>query len=412
MAEMVMSNGHRTGIGAHAVDYSLPVRNLRITFWGVQGSVAVGPEPEGVDEYMRRVMVYTLGELAKDIARRSKDGIVDLKKLLGGPPSEERIAAYQKTLGLPSFPTYGGETTCVSIETSDGNVLIFDGGTGIRRCANEFSRKWMNRKNHTIHLFGSHEHLDHRAGLPFCRFVYQKPDPFTLQIYGGRQFLDAIDHRYGVFSHELNASMHYDDPIDYRMMSANFRGYQICNEGQEACHSDKVPWEVHAISEPIVIDNTTVTAFDVYHGVTRCLAYKIRHGGKTFVFCTDHEIRRGPDESDPRQQRSLRAEKRLREECMDVDMAYFDGQYFLSEYFGEKAIGISAPVSRLDWGHGCVEDILERSKQCRIKRTFIGHIDPDRNYPEKAAMDELVAKSSADTGYMIQLANGEEAVEL
>ncbi len=369
MAEMVMSNGHRTGVGAHAVDYSSPVRNLRITFWGVQGSVAVGPEPEGVDEYMRRVMVYTLGEMAKDVARRGSNGVVDLKKLLGGPATEENLAKYQKSLGLPSFPTYGGETTCVSIETSDGNVLILDGGTGIRRCANEFSRKWINRKNRTIHLFGSHEHLDHRAGLPFCRFCYQKPDPFTLQIYGGRQFLDAIDHRYGVFSKQLNDSMHYDDPIDYRMMTADFRGYQICNEGQEACKTDKVPWEVHSIEEPIVINNTKVTAFDVYHGVTRCLAYKIRHGSKTFVFCTDHEIRRGPDESDPRPAAAPARNNACAKSAWTWIWPISTGNTFCRNIAGTKRSGFQPPC------HGWIGD-MGASKTFSSDRSSAGSSGP------------------------------------
>ena len=57
----------------------------------------------------------------------------------------------------------------------------------------------------------------------------------------------------------------------------------------------------------------TVTMFEVFHPAP-CLAYRIEHGGKVFVFCTDHELLRGDDESDPRQVESRAAEQRLEEE--------------------------------------------------------------------------------------------------
>src|SRR6185436_20723441 len=72
-----------------------------------------------------------------------------------------------------------------------------------------------------------------------------------------------------------------------------------------------LPWRVHDMSEPVRIGETSVTAFEVYHGVTDCLAYKIRHGDVSFVFCTDHELRHGDDPTDPRQAKSTAAEATL-----------------------------------------------------------------------------------------------------
>ena len=63
----------------------------------------------------------------------------------------------------------------------------------------------------------------------------------------------------------------------------------------------------HHLNEPIEIGATRITAFDVYHS-SPCLGYKIEHGGKKFVFCTDHELRHGPDPDDPKQKASEEAE--------------------------------------------------------------------------------------------------------
>jgi hypothetical protein len=110
-------------------------------------------------------------------------------------------------------------------------------------------------------------------------------------------------------------------------------------------------------AQPLHINNTTVTAFDVYHGPVRCLAYKIQHGPASFLFCTDHELRHGAQPADPRQAESAMRDASLVEHCRGVDVAYFDGQYFRAEYDGNRGIGSTMAVSRVDWGHGCVEDI-------------------------------------------------------
>jgi hypothetical protein len=205
--------------------------------------------------------------------------------------------------------------------------------------------------------------------------------------------------------------MYYDDPIDFRIMSAKFGGVEIPSDEVDDDDEDR-PWNVHGAGEPIRIGATTITPFDVYHGPTRCLAYKIQHGPKTFVFCTDHELRHGDDPTDPRQAKSLAAEARLVEICRDVDLAYFDGQYFLEEYFGRRRIGITAPVPRMDWGHGCIEDILVRCKTCNIKRALIGHHDPERSWQERIRIDHDLLTNREANGCAIELAKSDTMIDL
>jgi hypothetical protein len=161
-------------------------------------------------------------------------------------------------------------------------------------------------------------------------------------------------------------------------------------------------WSIRDINEPVKIGQTTITPFNVYHGLTRVLAYKIQRGGKTFVFCTDHELRHGTDPENERQRESMAAEERLKVHCMDADLGYFDGQYRYSEYHGQKGIGTAPPVPKIDWGHGCMEDVVRRAMQCRIMSTYIGHHDPDRE----------LAESCKGTGCHIELAKPDTVVDL
>src|SRR5438552_3461379 len=116
----------------------------------------------------------------------------------------------------------------------------------------------------------------------------------------------AFEERYGLFSKQLKATMHLDDPIDFRMMAATFAASEIRTAGRT--HGDaKPPWTVRENTDPIRVGSTTVTPFEVYHGPTECLGFKVRHGSASFVFCSDHELRKGNDPADARQVRSQAA---------------------------------------------------------------------------------------------------------
>jgi phosphoribosyl 1,2-cyclic phosphodiesterase len=321
-----------------------------------------------------------------------------------------------------SLPNHSGDTTCIEVETSEGNIILLDAGSGIRRCSLSIVDRWQNRPDRTLHIFGSHEHLDHRIGLSFCRFCYVEKNPFNLHLYGSYQFLHALDQHYGVFSKQISDLTYLDDPVDYTMMSANFTATEItpCGSTAPAPHpnrraSDQLKrhWPTRDLS-PIRIGRTTITPFEVYHVIPCCLGYKIQHDGKSFIFATDHELRR-PAEKDPnpnRQNRSTAAEETLRRLSQNADLAYIDGQYFLDEYLGKKGIGSFPPMPRLDWGHSCIEDVITRSQHCNIRRTLIGHHDPEREWAERQRINDQLSQLSAGKPHQIQLANADLIVEL
>lgn len=383
-----------------------PIDNLRIRFWGVQGSCPMFPEPHEVIEYRWQVARDALQRALRDMRDKSQGGTAAMQRLIGMADDNAALMKYLHGLGASELPVYGGETTCVSIETSEGNVLMLDGGSGIRNGSKHLIDSWGD-KPRTLYLLASHGHLDHRSGLPFSQFCFVRP-PFDIQIYGTRSFLGALDQGYGILSRQITQQMYYDDPIDYRIMSASFEGIEIPSSEETTDDAGSHPWRVHEFDQPIQIGSTKVTPFDVYHGPTRCLAYKIQHGGKTFIFCTDHELRHGTDPLDPRQQRSLAAEAHLIEHCQDADLAYFDGQYYLEEYYGRKRIGLTAAVPRMDWGHGCIEDIITRCQACRIKRTLIGHHDPERTWQDRIKIDGDLKKEPCQ----IELAKSDMVIDL
>lgn len=390
-----------------------PIRDLRIRFWGVQGSCPLFPEAHEVAEYKRMVTLDVIERVLDDVKKHSANGRgATVEDVLGGPVSQERLEAFRRRLTLQELPVYGGDTTCASVETPEGDVLVLDGGSGIRNCSKFLLQRWPADRPREVHLLGTHEHLDHRSGLPFSQFCYVRP-PFTMHIYGGYQFLHALDVRYGIFSRQINATTHLDDPIDYRAMMATFKGHELRNtQRPDFGPPDSVFWEVRDSTQTLRIGKLSITMFEVYHGTVRCLAYKIQHGAASFLFCTDHEVRHGLDPNDPRQAESAREEVRLSELCRGVNAAYFDGQYFRAEYDGKKGIGSTMAVSRVDWGHGCMEDIVERTSRCGIPHTLVGHHDPERTWVGRLEVDRWLAEQCKGKPFRIELAKSEDVLDL
>ncbi len=66
----------------------------------------------------------------------------------------------------PTTIKYGGNTSCVHVRLNDGENLIFDAGTGIRRLGVKMAQ------NDEPLLLLSHGHWDHIQGYPFFDPIY------------------------------------------------------------------------------------------------------------------------------------------------------------------------------------------------------------------------------------------------
>src|SRR6185437_10442840 len=55
--------------------------NLRVTFWGVQGSCPIFPTQDEVHEFAERIASYTVQRTLRDIAERMERGECSVEKL-------------------------------------------------------------------------------------------------------------------------------------------------------------------------------------------------------------------------------------------------------------------------------------------------------------------------------------------
>ena len=392
-----------------------PVGNLRIHLYGTQGSGSIFPSREERLAFRQQFEQGLLEQVFADLALHvDAQGRIEgtIEELLGGPLNTRTLARYAARFQVPEPRVYGGWTTCLRVETADDVDIVLDCGSGFRPCARDLQIKWGARSERHLHIFGSHSHLDHTEGFDQAAVCF---DPRNhLHVYGNHQFLRALDYNLGIFSRQVSkAAQGVQTPIFFGVMPAAFHAHMIGTpppaEGGAAGPS--LNSESLALESPIQVGETTITPFEVFHPAP-CLAYRIERCGRVLIFCTDHELRRGDDPGDADQVLSSNAEARLMRYANGADVMYRDGQYLRAEYDGLKGIGTGGPLSRVGWGHSCLEDVVDMATRCGIGHTLIGHHDPNRDWSERNWIDESMARRASAGNRQFELARAETVLDL
>jgi len=116
----------------------------------------------------------------------------------------------------PETATVGGNTSCVEVRAGK-LLLVFDGGTGLRL----LGKALLKSMPITAHLFFSHVHWDHIQGFPFFDPAFVPGN--VIHLYGGNNvsrtleetLAGQMDHpSFPVHLSEMGAKMHFHDVIE------------------------------------------------------------------------------------------------------------------------------------------------------------------------------------------------------
>ncbi len=238
-----------------------------------------------------------------------------------------------------SNTAYGGNTSCIAIESAGRAPLILDLGTGLRF----FGLKQPESPPFRGSALVTHLHWDHVQGLPF--FTPLLREGAQLDLYGpvqqGRSLEDAVRG--------------FVNPPYFPVTIDDLKGKIVFHE---------------VLDDVLDIEGARVTATRVPHcGVT--LAYRIECDGASVAYVSDHQ-QPGLD--------SVEVAPSVLELCRDVDLLIHDSQYTREEF-----------VEKSDWGHCTLEYSVEVAVQSGAKRLALFHHDPDRSDDQ---VEEFVVRAN------------------
>ena len=227
----------------------------------------------------------------------------------------------------PATMRYGGNTSCVQVQLSDGSTLVLDAGTGIRSLGLALPDN-----DSPLHILLTHLHLDHIQGLIFFAPMFRPGREIV--IWGPAAPEASLRDRIGRY---ISAPLM---PVEIRELPCAV-SFREC-EGSE--------WQ---------IGPATVRAESVSHrGPT--LGFRVEDAGTSLCYIPDHEPGLGADLSDLPDEWISGLEL-----ACDADLLIHDAQYTDAEY-----------PAHLGWGHSPTADVLAFAQRARVRRLLAFHHDP------------------------------------
>ncbi|MFT5164363.1 MAG: phosphoribosyl 1,2-cyclic phosphodiesterase [Alteromonadaceae bacterium] len=261
----------------------------------------------------------------------------------------------------PDTVTYGGNTTCHEVRPTSGELIIIDGGTGIRQLGNELLAHLPVKVN----IFITHTHWDHIQGLPFFLPLFIPGN--TIDIYGSFDPVYMKDLR-SILSQQMEYCYF---PVRECELAATINYHHLKG------------------GETVQIGSAKITSIVTNHPVLN-FGYKVEDSGKVFFFTGDYEppvnIYDPEDEEYEGYQELINEQQGfLVDFIKGADVMIADSQYTMQEYPAKKG-----------WGHGTFESNVELARVAKIKQMHFTHHDPTRTdaqleaiYADILAQDDL-----------------------
>lgn len=319
---------------------------MLVRFWGTRGSLPVALSGKGSREKVFKALQAANGRSFTN--------------------DDEINTFIDDELPFPVRSGYGGNSSCVQIETGDNEHIICDMGSGLREMAQSMMSKHGPSNPQTYNIFMSHPHWDHIMGLPFFTPAYIPGN--KLRIYGCHSTIEEALRKQ---QEDPCFPVHFDffaSDIEIIKLEPE-KTYEIGGAS------------VRAIKQP-------------HHGDS--YGYRFENDGKAVVYSTDGEHKlEDQDETDC-----------FVEFYKDADLLIFDAMYTMAEMISVKE----------DWGHSSNIIGVDLCHQAGVKHYCMFHHEPiyddatlqkvleeTLRYEEILREDEPLKISTAYDGLEIQV---------
>ncbi len=234
---------------------------------------------------------------------------------------------------------YGGDTTCVELDTDGGETLILDAGNGIRALGDKHLR--LPGKGKTVHLLLTHAHWDHLLGFPFYKPLYDKGT--TIRIHGCTNAQRCV------------------------------RSFL-----QDTMRAPYFPVDLNEVGATLIFDDDCLTSFEI--GDLHCQTFPLSHpnqgfgfrlteAGRSMAFFPDNELTFAHEGG--------KTFDEYAEFVAGVDLLIHDAEYLPHEY---------QTFSR-GWGHSVYLDTVRLAVRAGVGRLLLWHLNQERTDEQ---VDEMV----------------------
>ena len=229
---------------------------------------------------------------------------------------------------------YGGNTSCIEVRLPNHELIILDGGTGIRELGYSMLLK---TKKVRAYIFLSHYHWDHIQGLPFFAPAYNAGNMLT--ILGAEHPELPLEK---IFSSQME-SIHF--PVRSSSLSAH------------------ISFKTLSLGNYCIADTEVKTIRTNHPGIN--FSYSFNFDDRTLIYMTDNELL----------PQIARAKSHIAYEKGDfirfiqgADILIHDAQYSDEEYRKKKG-----------WGHSTWRETAKLAAEGEVKHLIIFHHDPNHS---------------------------------
>ena len=265
---------------------------------------------------------------------------------------------------------YGGNTSCVEVRPKNGDPIIIDAGTGIRKLGKSLMEGAFGEGKGNVSILISHTHWDHVQGLPFFSPLYRPGN--QIQIFARQRDM----HLEAVFSQQHHTAYF---PVPLSNLHADMQFHEVI-EGAK-----------------FEIGSATITCARLNHPWV-AIAYRIDVDRSAVVYCSDTapfgDLLLGRDFIEKPQMGTLPPPVRDELAVMragvvalakGADLLIYDTQFTPEEY-----------KVRPHWGHSRPDDAIEIAREAKVKQLCLFHHAPMRSDDDNDRILEL-ARATAGT---------------
>jgi len=351
------------------------------------------------------VSLQNLFQQEKHDNKNSKDNF----SLDGGTTMKVGIAGARGSIPTPTGNTlfdrsvatarYGGNTTCVYVQSDDGSEHILDAGTGIRDLGIHLAKEggFNGQSGRKLNLYISHTHWDHIQGLPFFVPAYIGGNRIT--VFGEAKVRGV--HPDTRESLERAVQEHSDRPGLPGILTVEGDGLRTVLGKQQDFRNFPAPLQA---LQGITAYLDFVPGTRVYDSPTMNIdTLALNHPGnsisyrftekkadgttKTFVFTTDWEPKRDDG-------KKVVYDKALIEFWAGADLVLSDSQY---EPLGGEHSALNPFM--VGWGHSDFQTNLWYASEAGVKEIGLTHLEPkssDVYYDALEQRAQLYSREQAD----------------